>query len=118
MLNESEICGLLIASRSGIDLAEATVNVSNLVFTTTDWDTPQTVTVTGVDDAIDDDDQTTVITVSVVDGASDDAFDGLADHFGAPLSTWHGGHLLQFGRSDGFREIGRMLNRLGVIRRD
>lgn len=33
----------------------------------------------------------------------------LAEHFGAPLKKWHGGHLLQFGRRDKFREIGRFL---------
>lgn len=33
----------------------------------------------------------------------------LAEHFGAPLEKWHGGHLLQFGRRDKFREIGRFL---------
>ncbi len=40
----------------------------------------------------------------------------LAHHFGAPLVTWHGGHLLQFGRGDGFRRIGRLLGELGVLR--
>lgn len=38
----------------------------------------------------------------------------LAGHFGAELDVWHGGHLLQFGRSDGFRRIGRKLGELGV----
>jgi hypothetical protein len=33
----------------------------------------------------------------------------LGEHFGAPVETWHGGHLLQFGRSDKFRRIGRFL---------
>lgn len=41
----------------------------------------------------------------------------LAAHFGAPLDSWHGGHLLQFGRSEGFRRIGRLLGELGVISR-
>jgi pimeloyl-ACP methyl ester carboxylesterase len=41
----------------------------------------------------------------------------LADHFHVALDTWHGGHLLQFGRSEKFREVGRLLNRLGVIQR-
>jgi hypothetical protein len=39
----------------------------------------------------------------------------LAAHFQAPLHAMHGGHLLQFGRSDAFREIGRMLGRLGLL---
>ncbi len=41
----------------------------------------------------------------------------LATHFGAPMEAWHGGHLLQFGRAEGFRRIGRLLNELGVIAR-
>ena len=38
----------------------------------------------------------------------------IARHFGAPLETWPGGHLLQVGRSDGFRHIGRLLATLGL----
>jgi hypothetical protein len=41
----------------------------------------------------------------------------LARHFGARLVEFHGGHLLQFGRSEAFREIGRHLERLGVLDR-
>jgi len=41
----------------------------------------------------------------------------LAAHFGAHLETWHGGHLLQFGRAETFRLVGRFLNQLGVIAR-
>ena len=41
----------------------------------------------------------------------------LAAHFDAPLETWPGGHLLQLGRGEKFRRIGRFLNELGVIRR-
>ncbi|MDC0743486.1 alpha/beta hydrolase family protein [Polyangium mundeleinium] len=41
----------------------------------------------------------------------------LADHFNAPLETFHGGHLLQFGRADAFRAVGRMLGRLGLFSR-
>lgn len=39
----------------------------------------------------------------------------LATHFGAPLSTFAGGHLLQFGRGAAFRELGRMLGRIGFF---
>ncbi len=38
----------------------------------------------------------------------------LAHHFSAPLDTWHGGHLLQAGRSDAFRRVGRFLRQLEV----
>jgi len=41
----------------------------------------------------------------------------LAEHFGAPLETFHGGHLLQFGRADAFRAAGRLLGRLGLLSR-
>lgn len=38
----------------------------------------------------------------------------LARHFDAPLETWPGGHLLQVGRSDAFRGVGRALKAWGV----
>jgi pimeloyl-ACP methyl ester carboxylesterase len=38
----------------------------------------------------------------------------LAIHLGAPLIVFPGGHLLQFGRGDAFREIGRLWRRLGL----
>ena len=41
----------------------------------------------------------------------------LADHFGAPLETFVGGHLLQFGRADAFRRVGRLLGELRIIAR-
>lgn len=39
----------------------------------------------------------------------------LAEHFNAPLEMMPGGHLLQLGRADAFRAIGRMLGRLGIF---
>ncbi|WP_461643850.1 MBG domain-containing protein [Labilibaculum euxinus] len=57
---------------------EATVDKATLTFTSANWDTPQTVTVTGVDDDIDRDD-TATITVMVKDASSDDPFDALTD---------------------------------------
>ena len=41
----------------------------------------------------------------------------LASHFGAPLSTFAGGHLLQLGRAEAFRRLGRLLGELGVVTR-
>ena len=41
----------------------------------------------------------------------------LAQHFDAELETWHGGHLLQFGRRDKFRRIGHFLDAHGLTRR-
>ncbi len=57
---------------------EATVDMVTLIFTSANWDTPQTVTVTGLDDDIDRDD-TATITVAVKDASSDDHFDALTD---------------------------------------
>jgi pimeloyl-ACP methyl ester carboxylesterase len=39
----------------------------------------------------------------------------IADHFGARLVTIPGGHLLQIGRGDAFREVARLLGRLGIL---
>ena len=39
----------------------------------------------------------------------------IAEHFEAPLETFPGGHLLQFGRARGFRAVGRMLGGLGLL---
>jgi len=48
---------------SSSDTTEGTVSVSSLTFTTTNWNTAQTVTVTGVNDDVDDDNQAyTIIT--------------------------------------------------------
>ncbi|MGE0159717.1 MAG: Ig-like domain-containing protein [Gemmatimonadales bacterium] len=40
---------------SSSDITEGTVSVSSLTFTTGNWNVPQTVTITGVNDAVDDD---------------------------------------------------------------
>ena len=52
---------------------------STLTFTSANWDTPQTITVTGVDDDQVDGNQSINITISVVDASSDNDFDGIAD---------------------------------------
>ncbi len=41
----------------------------------------------------------------------------LAEHFDAALTTFEGGHLLQLGRADGFREIARLARARGLIER-
>ena len=61
------------------DSGEATVSASSLTFTSSNWDSPQTVTVTGINDDVDDGNQTSTVTLSVNDGASDDDYDSLAD---------------------------------------
>ena len=61
------------------DTGEGTVSSSTLTFTTGNWDTPQTITVTGVDDGVDDGNVAYTVTVSVNDASSDDDFDALPD---------------------------------------
>ena len=68
----------VVLSISSSDTGEATAT-SSLTFTSANWDTPKTVTITGVDDDIIDGTQTSTITVSIIDGISDDAFDAVAD---------------------------------------
>ena len=60
------------------DVSEADVSPASLTFNPTDWNSPQSVTVTGVDDEDTDGDQSTVVTVSVNE-TSDSEFTVLAD---------------------------------------
>ncbi len=69
----------VVIAISSADTGEATVSPATLTFTPLNWSTPQTVTVAGIDDAIDDGDQDTTITIGIVDASSDDAYDPLAD---------------------------------------
>jgi autotransporter-associated beta strand protein len=63
---------------SGSDASEATVSPAVLVFSPEDWDSPQTVTITGVDDFERDGDQESVITIAVDAEQSDGGFAGVA----------------------------------------
>ena len=63
------------------DPGEATVSPASLTFTSSNWGSPQTATITGVNDPIVDGDQITAVTISVDDDASDDQFDPIADQF-------------------------------------
>lgn len=63
---------------SSADTGAVTVSPSTLTFTNGNWDTPQTVTLTGVADD-DTANESVVITLSVNDASSDDGFDALAD---------------------------------------
>ena len=69
----------VVISVSSGDTGEATVSPATLTFTSTNWDTAQTVTVTGVNDSLIDSSQTSTITLSIVDSISNDDFDGAAD---------------------------------------
>jgi len=57
--------GNVVVNVASIDTTEAVVDKSALTFTTADWSTPQTVTVTGVADALADGNQTVSILLTV-----------------------------------------------------
>ena len=61
------------------DQEEGLVSPFTLTFTPSNWDTPQTVVVTGVNDGLDDGDQDFLVVVSVVDNQSDSSFAALSD---------------------------------------
>jgi hypothetical protein len=77
----------VVVAVSSADTGEATVSAPTLTFTSGSWNVPQSVTVTGVDDNIDDDDQDTAVTVAVDDDNSDNAFDGLANQTATATTT-------------------------------
>ena len=77
-LTVQPLTDVVLAVTSG-DLTEATVAPATLTFTPANWNVPQVVTVTGVDDVAVDGPQSTTLRVAVSDAASDDAFDPLAD---------------------------------------
>ena len=67
----------VVMSIASSDAGESTTT-NTLTFTNANWDTPQTVTVTGVDDNIIDGTITSTITISIIDANSDDTFDAVA----------------------------------------
>jgi hypothetical protein len=58
-------------SVTSVEPGQATVSPSKLTFTRTNWSTPRTVTVLGVDDQVVDGDRTVLVSVSVDGGAGD-----------------------------------------------
>ncbi|MEQ9443434.1 MAG: Calx-beta domain-containing protein, partial [Cyclobacteriaceae bacterium] len=69
----------VVINISSSDTGEGTADKSSLTFTNSNWLTPQTITVTGVDDDIIDGTISYDITLSVADVSSDDDFDGISD---------------------------------------
>ena len=69
----------VVLSVTSANTNEATVSPASLTFTPINWNAPQQVIVTGVNDTADDGDRVTTITVAVNDAASDDRFDSVAD---------------------------------------
>lgn len=61
------------------DSTEIASSPTSLTFTNSDWNTAQTVTITGQDDNIVDGSKTALVTISVNDGSSFDDYDPLAD---------------------------------------
>ena len=64
--------GNVVFNLSNPTPTEVSLSTSSLTFTTSDWDTAQTVTMTGVDDVASDGDVTTTITISVNTGSTAD----------------------------------------------
>ncbi len=78
VLTAQPTSNVVLSVASG-DTTEANVSAATLTFTTANWNVAQTVTVTGVDDELDDGDIVSTVTVSVVDASSDNTFDVLAN---------------------------------------
>ena len=75
---DAEPASDVVFTLSSNDTGETTVT-SSVTFTPGNWDTPQTVTITGVDDDIIDGEQGSTITITVDDANSDNDFDAVAD---------------------------------------
>ena len=91
------------------DTGEATVSASELAFTTNNWNVPQTVTVTGVNDGAVDGDITHNITLAVIDGQSDDTYDPVSNVIVQNTTTDNdsaGFTVTQSGGSTGVAETG------------
>ena len=69
----------VVLNITSANTAEDTVSPTVLTFTSSNYSTPQTVTLTGIDDAMVDGDITTVITVEVDNNISDFDYYGLSD---------------------------------------
>lgn len=78
VLNTQPTTDVVLNLTSG-DTGEVTLDLATLTFTNGNWDTPQTVTATGVDDGVQDGSIDVTITISVNDGLSDDAYDDVDD---------------------------------------
>ncbi|MDC0246164.1 hypothetical protein OAK27_05850, partial [Acidimicrobiaceae bacterium] len=76
----------VVLSISSADTGEATVT-SSLTFTSGNWNTAQTVTVTGADDNLVDGTQISTLTISIVDAVTDDNFDSVADQTVSATTT-------------------------------
>ena len=69
----------VIISIAVVDATEVSISLTTLTFTSLNWNTEQTLVVTGVDDSDRDSDIDSNLIFSIVDASSDDTFDGLSD---------------------------------------
>ena len=69
----------VVLSVTSSDTGEVTVAPATVTFTSGNWNTAQTITVTGVADTVFDGTQNATVTLSVVDASSDDDYDSVAD---------------------------------------
>jgi hypothetical protein len=114
VLDSSPISSVVL-SVSSADVGEVTVSPATLTFTSANWNAPQAVTLTGVDDAVVDGPQVTSVTVAVVDALSQDAFDGLVtmtavtttddDGVGITLADTTGLTVTEAGTTDAFTVV-------------
>ena len=76
---ESAPSSPVVLSVSSSDPGEVIVSPADLTFTVSNWSTPQTVTLTGVDESTGDGDQNSNIIVSVVDALSASGYRSVGD---------------------------------------
>ncbi len=80
MVLNTEPTGDVVFDLTSENTEEATLSSSSLTFSTGNWNSAQTVTITGVDDDEDDGDQTITITTAInATSTADSNYDSLAD---------------------------------------
>ena len=79
VLDKAPVSGSVVFNISSNDTGEVTVNPSSLSFTSANYNTPQTITLTGVDDSDTDGNINSKITIIVDAAGSNDSFDALAE---------------------------------------
>ena len=77
VLNAAPTTDVVVDVTSG-DIGEVTVSPSTLTFTSINWEQSQTITATGINDALNDDNVDVTITLAVDDASSDDSYDGIS----------------------------------------
>ncbi len=78
------------------DTGEAIVNKASVTFNNDNWNVPQTITITGVNDNIVDGNQTSIVTLSIDDTKSDPPYRAVADQT-VSVTTTHNDRPLDFG---------------------